>query len=179
MIHTITIPNMVRVIMAGHAIITHPPIRETTNRTRTTNIGRSSDRPVNSLAVVLSGFQECLNSEVTLCDGDKVLIRPLRRTMLRFTQTFYLRVTAKDLRLRLFTWMRAGRPELIDKLIHYDLEHAIAFVAIAEPSGRLLGVVRLHDDPMASGEFAIWSARTSRATAWLANDEAHDCLGPS
>jgi acetyltransferase len=45
---------------------------------------------------------------------------------------------------------------LIDKLIHYDPEHAMAFIAIADASGRMLGVVRLHDDPDGNGgEFAI------------------------
>ena len=65
-------------------------------------------------------------------------------------------MTAEDLRLRFFAPMREVRPELIDKLIHYDRAHAMAFIAIEEPSGRMLGVVRLHDDHMArTAQFAI------------------------
>jgi N-acetylglutamate synthase-like GNAT family acetyltransferase len=52
--------------------------------------------------------------------------------------------------------MREVSHELIDKLIHYDPAHAMAFIAIEEQSGRMLGVVRLHDDASGdSGEFAI------------------------
>ena len=54
---------------------------------------------------------------------------------------------------------------MIDKLIHYDPAHAMAFIAIDEQSGQMLGVVRLHDDRDGkSGEFAILCARISRAT---------------
>ena len=70
--------------------------------------------------------------------------------------------------------------ELIDKLIHYDPQHAMAFIAIAEASGRMLGVVRLHDDPSGrrrrvrhSGALASQRSRTR-----LADDEAHDRLRP-
>jgi len=52
--------------------------------------------------------------------------------------------------------MREVSPELIDKLIHYDPKKAMAFIAIEEASGRMLGVVRLHDDDGGdTGEFAI------------------------
>ena len=55
-------------------------------------------------------------------------------------------MTREDLRLRFFAAMREVSPVMIDKLIHYDPAHAMAFVAIEEASGKLLGVVRLHDD---------------------------------
>jgi RimJ/RimL family protein N-acetyltransferase len=52
--------------------------------------------------------------------------------------------------------MREVRPELIDKLIRYDRARAMAFIAIEEQTGRMLGVVRLHDDAGdESAEFAI------------------------
>ena len=64
--------------------------------------------------------------------------------------------------------MREVSHDLIDKLIHYDPEHAIAFIAIAEASGRMLGVVRLHDD--ANGEGAGNSpfscVRDLKVTVW-------------
>ena len=44
-------------------------------------------------------------------------------------------MTRDDLRLRFFAAMREVSPELIDKLIHYDTTHAMAFVAIEEASG--------------------------------------------
>ena len=92
----------------------------------------------------------------TLRDGEKVLIRPLTPDDAALYPDFLREVTFEDLRLRFFAPMREVSPELIDKLIHYDPAHAMAFVAIAETSGRLLGVVRLHDDPGGErGEFAI------------------------
>ena len=52
--------------------------------------------------------------------------------------------------------MREISPEMIDKLVHYDPNHAMASIAIEEATGRMLGVVRLHDDPGDEiGEFAI------------------------
>ena len=97
-----------------------------------------------------------LESRVTLRDGEKVLIRPLKPGDATLYPDFLAEVTPDDLRLRFFVPMREVRHELIDKLIHYDPQHAMAFIAIAEASGRMLGVVRLHDDPGGDdGEFAI------------------------
>jgi RimJ/RimL family protein N-acetyltransferase len=97
-----------------------------------------------------------LENHVTLRDGEKVFIRPLKVEDASLYPDFLAEVTADDLRLRFFAPMREVNPELIDKLIHYDPEHAMAFIAIAEASGQMLGVVRLHDDPNCEGgEFAI------------------------
>ena len=97
-----------------------------------------------------------LERHVTLRDGEKVFIRPLKPEDARLYPDFLADVTAEDLRLRFFVPMREVRQGLIEKLIHYDPQHAMAFVAIAEESGKLLGVVRLHDDPSGDGrEFAI------------------------
>ena len=97
-----------------------------------------------------------LENHVTLRDGEKVYIRPLKVEDAALYPDFLAEVTADDLRLRFFAPMREVSHELIDKLIHYDPEHAMAFIAITEAGGRMLGVVRLHDDPGGDGgEFAI------------------------
>ena len=91
-----------------------------------------------------------------LRDGEKVLIRPLKPDDAALYPDFLAEVSADDLRLRFFVPMREVSHDLIDKLVHYDPEHAMAFIAISERSGRMLGVVRLHDDPDGDGaEFAI------------------------
>jgi acetyltransferase len=93
---------------------------------------------------------------IKLLDGEKVLIRRLVPEDAALYPDFLADVTPEDLRLRFFAPMRELSPELVDKLIHYDPERAMAFVAIEEASGKLLGVVRLHDDLDGdSGEFAI------------------------
>jgi acetyltransferase len=93
---------------------------------------------------------------VELLDGEKVLIRRLMPEDVALYPDFLAEVTADDLRLRFFAPMREVSHELIDKLIHYDPAHAMAFIAIEERTGKMLGVVRLHDDSTgAAGEFAI------------------------
>lgn len=97
-----------------------------------------------------------LEHHVTLRDGEKVLIRPLKLEDAALYPDFLADVTADDLRLRFFAPLREVSHELIDKLIHYDPQHAMAFIAIAEANNRMLGVVRLHDDAGDDGgEFAI------------------------
>jgi acetyltransferase len=97
-----------------------------------------------------------LERRVVLRDGNRVLFRPLTPEDAALYPDFLADVTPEDLRLRFFAPMRQLSHDLIDKLVHYDPAHAMAFIAIEERSGRLLGVVRLHDDPDGhSAEFAI------------------------
>jgi N-acetylglutamate synthase-like GNAT family acetyltransferase len=105
-----------------------------------------------------------------LLDGTHVLLRPLKVEDAALYPDFLKEVTHDDLRLRFFSVMREVSPEVLDKLIHYDPVHAMAFIAIEEASGRMLGVVRLHDDADAEkGEFAILvcSHLKGRGLGWL------------
>lgn len=98
--------------------------------------------------------RELLEKRITLRDGEAVLIRPLKPSDARLYPDFLSDVTADDLRLRAFAPVREVTAEMIDKLVHYDPRQAMAFVAVQ--NGRMLGVVRLHDDPGATGgEFAV------------------------
>jgi acetyltransferase len=93
---------------------------------------------------------------VSLRDGEKVFLRPLTVEDASLYPDFLAEVMPDDLRLRFFAPMRQVSPDLIDKLIHYNPEKATAFIAIAEASGKMLGVVRLHDDADGkTAEFAI------------------------
>ncbi|MDP2410769.1 MAG: GNAT family N-acetyltransferase [Pseudolabrys sp.] len=95
-------------------------------------------------------------ARVVLLTGEPVLIRPLRPDDAALYPDFLADVTQDDLRLRFFSTMRSLSPQLIDQLVHYDADVAMAFAAIDETSGKLLGVVRLHDDAGGEhGEFAI------------------------
>lgn len=97
-----------------------------------------------------------LERYVTLRDGTRVLLRPLTAGDAALYPDFLADVTPQDLRLRFFAAMRELSPEMIDKLVHYDSERAMAFIAIEQQAGRMLGVVRLHDDDSGqAGEFAI------------------------
>lgn len=97
-----------------------------------------------------------LERHATLRDGTRVLFRPLTPEDVSLYPDFLSEVTEEDLRLRFFAPMRQVSPALIDKLIHYDPKTAMAFIAIEEATGKMLGVVRLHDDDNGeSAEFAI------------------------
>jgi acetyltransferase len=104
-------------------------------------------------------------SHVLLRDGTPVLIRRLMAEDAALYHDFLSDVTAEDLRLRFFASMHAVSENLIDKLLHYDPARAMAFIAVEEQSGRMLGAVRLHDDKAArTANLPFWCARGSRAT---------------
>lgn len=97
-----------------------------------------------------------LERHVTTLKGARVFIRPLRPADAALYPDFLGDVTHADLRLRFFVVMRELSPEMIDRLVHYDQATAMAFIAIEESTGKMLGVVRLHgDDKGESAEFAI------------------------
>lgn len=107
---------------------------------------------------------------VLLRDGTPVLIRRLMTEDAALYPDFLSEVTVADLRLRFFASMREVSEDLVDKLIHYDPAHAMAFIAIEGRSRKILGVVRLHDDADgANAEFAILvrSRLKSHGVGWL------------
>jgi N-acetylglutamate synthase-like GNAT family acetyltransferase len=109
-------------------------------------------------------------SHVLLRDGTPVLIRRLAAEDVSLYPDFLSGVTAEDMRLRFFAPMKEISHDLLDKLTHYDPIHAMAFLAIEEHSGRMLGVVRLHDDASgSSAEFAILvrSSLKGHGVGWL------------
>ena len=114
------------------------------------------DAPIRVGAPRYDGRGLLLERHVTLRSGEKVLIRRLMPADVTLYPDFLAEVTADDLRLRFFAPMREVSPEMIDRLIHYDPANAMAFIAIEQDSGKMLGVVRLHDDPNGeAAEFAI------------------------
>jgi acetyltransferase len=65
-------------------------------------------------------------------------------------------VTARDLRLRFFAPVKEFGHAFIARFTQIDYSRAMAFIAMEESSGKMLGVVRLHADAnYDSGEFAI------------------------
>jgi acetyltransferase len=93
---------------------------------------------------------------LTIADGRRILVRPIRPEDERFYRDFLARVSPKDLRLRFFAPLRTFSHGFIARLTQIDYARAMAFVAIDEPRDELLGVVRLHSDAnYQSGEYAI------------------------
>ena len=77
---------------------------------------------------------------VLLPDGTPVLIRPLVVEDAGLYPDFLGDVSGEDLRLRFFERIREVNPKLLDKLIHYDPAHAMAFIALDERTKGMLGV---------------------------------------
>jgi acetyltransferase len=92
----------------------------------------------------------------SLLDGQRVSIRPLKPEDAALYPEFFAAVTPEDRRLRLFGPVPELTDDMIARFTHYDPRTAMAFIAIDESDGRMLGVVRLHDDADGTGaEFAV------------------------
>jgi acetyltransferase len=85
-----------------------------------------------------------------------MLIRPVRPEDEPKFVTFLEHVTGEDLRLRFFAPIKEFGHVFIARLTQIDYERAMAFIAVDEASGDMLGIVRLHSDAdYVAGEYAI------------------------
>src|SRR5947207_5838797 len=92
----------------------------------------------------------------TIRGGEHVLVRPARPEDMSLYGDFIGDVSAEDLRLRFFAHVARLTAEEINKLTHLDYRHEMAFIALDEDTGRLLGLVRLKDElDERTAEFAI------------------------
>ena len=105
-----------------------------------------------------------------LPDGTPVLMRPLRPEDAALYPDFVANLTLEDSRLRFFVAIRELSEERIAQLTQLDYARAMAFIAIDEATGTMLGVVRLHlDDDRRGGEYAVIvrSALKGHGLGWL------------
>ena len=94
--------------------------------------------------------------QVKLQDGTAVLVRPVRPEDEPLYRPFFAAVTQEDLRLRFFAPVKEFSHTFIARFTQIDYARAMAFIAIEEATGEMLGVVRLHADAdYDSGEYAI------------------------
>jgi acetyltransferase len=99
---------------------------------------------------------DALTHHDVLPDGTPVLTRPLRPEDATLYPDFVAHVTPEDIRLRFFTAVKELSDERIFELTHLDYTRAMAFIAIDEVTGKMLGVVRLHlDEDRQGGEYAV------------------------
>ena len=91
-----------------------------------------------------------------LRDGTKIFTRPVRPEDEPLYGPFFAAVTAQDLRLRFFAPVKEFGHAFVARFTQIDYARAMAFIAIEQSSGNLLGVVRLHADAnYERGEYAI------------------------
>jgi acetyltransferase len=87
--------------------------------------------------------------------GERVLIRRARPEDVGLYRDLLADVSPADLRLRFFADIAELSAEEMDKLAHLD-SHNIAFVALDEDAGQMLGLVRLKEElDEVTAEFAI------------------------
>jgi acetyltransferase len=107
---------------------------------------------------------------VSLRDGTRVFVRPVRPTDEAMFRDFTAFVSQADLRLRFFGLIKEFSHAFLARLTQLDYARAMAFVVLEEESGRMLGVVRLHSDAnYEAGEYAILvrSDLKGRGLGWL------------
>ena len=92
----------------------------------------------------------------TLPDGRSIYVRPLRPDDEPLYGPFLAAVTANDVRLRFFGPVKEFDHAFLVRFTQIDYAKAMAFIALDEATGVMLGVARLHDKADAtSGEYAI------------------------
>lgn len=93
---------------------------------------------------------------LVLANDWRIFVRPVRPEDEDLFHAFFERVTSEDLRLRFFAPVKDFSHVFIARLTQLDYARAMAFVAIDEPTGNMLGAVRLHADAdYEFGEYAI------------------------
>jgi acetyltransferase len=105
-----------------------------------------------------------------LPDGVALLVRPIRPEDERLYGAFFSRVAPDDLRLRFFAPIRQFSHAYIARMTQLDYARAMAFVAIEQATGDLLGVARLHaNSNYDTAEYAVLvrSDVKGRGLGWL------------
>jgi acetyltransferase len=94
---------------------------------------------------------------IKLLDGQAVYVRPIRPEDENLYGRFFAEETANDLRFRFFGLVKSRDLAFFSHFTHIDYDKAMAFIALDEKSGEMLGVARLHDDTIDDGaaEYAI------------------------
>ncbi len=93
---------------------------------------------------------------IKLQDGATIFLRPIRPEDERLYPSFLRHVSQEDMRLRFFAAIKEFNHAFIARFTQIDYARAMAFVAIEETSGEMLGVARLHaNSTYDAAEYAI------------------------
>jgi len=104
----------------------------------------------------MSAYPKEWEKHETLADGMSVLLRPLKPDDAALYPDFSTYLTPEDARLRFFHPITQLTPAMVRQFVDIDYDRAMAFVAIGEDTGELLGVARLHCNQFHThGEYAV------------------------
>jgi GNAT superfamily N-acetyltransferase len=91
-----------------------------------------------------------------LTDGRTVFVRPIRPEDERLYGPFFAAETPEDLRRRFFGPVKDFGHAFVARFVQIDYAQAMAFIALDEATGEMLGVARLHTTAdQGAGEYAI------------------------
>jgi acetyltransferase len=91
-----------------------------------------------------------------LRDGTAAFVRPVRPEDEPLYPPFFAAVTPADLRLRFFAPVKEFSHAFIARFTQIDYARAMAFIALEESTGQMLGVVRVHADAnYETAEYAV------------------------
>jgi acetyltransferase len=101
-------------------------------------------------------YPKAWERHLTLPDGSKIFVRPIRPEDEALYPAFMSAVTEDDVRLRFFAPIKEFSHGFIARFTQIDYARAMAFIAIEEATGQMLGVVRIHaDSEYRTAEYAI------------------------
>jgi GNAT superfamily N-acetyltransferase len=104
----------------------------------------------------MKGYPKEWERHLSLPDGKPIYVRPIRPDDEALYAPFFAAETADDLRLRFFAPVKDFGHAFIARFTQIDYARAMAFIALDEATGEMLGVARLHAIPGEnSGEYAI------------------------
>jgi len=113
---------------------------------------RAGPRPALSIKPYPEAWEKRIGAGAT----PALLLRPIRPEDEALYAAFLSRVTVEDLRLRLFSPQKSLTHKFLARLTQIDYAREMAFVALAEDNGELLGVARFIADPdYVHAEYAV------------------------
>src|SRR5499427_6340586 len=101
-------------------------------------------------------YPKAWERHLALPDGSRIFVRPIRPEDEALYPAFLTAVTADDLRLRFFAPVKEFSHGFLARFTQIDYARAMAFIAIEEATGQMLGVVRVHAEcEYRTAEYAI------------------------
>jgi acetyltransferase len=101
-------------------------------------------------------YPSCWQRTEELADGTQVQMRPIRPEDEVLARAFFDKVADHDLQLRFFAPIKNLNHPFIARLTQLDYGRSMAFIALDQQVGEMLGMVHLHVDANYEvGEFAI------------------------
>jgi len=101
-------------------------------------------------------YPKAWERHLALPDGNKIFVRPIRPEDEALYPAFMSAVTGDDVRFRFFAPIKEFSHGFIARFTQIDYARAMAFIAIEEATGQMLGVVRIHaDSEYRTAEYAI------------------------